>query len=231
MKNVFTTMLLLVSLTAAAQTGIPNPDPVTLETDTDSMSYFLGIMIGFDIKDLQFEADTGLIVKGLRSAYEGAAPYDKATTMDYFTKLRQEMQRKQQSKAQLKARDNFEKGKVFMQEVSARDGVTTTSSGLAYEILEKGSGPQPADTSVVRVHYEGTLMDGTVFDSSYERDEPLVIGLNRVIKGWIEGVQLMPVGSTYRFYIPPQLGYGMLDSGPIPAASVLIFKIELLGIE
>ena len=89
----------------------------------------------------------------------------------------------------------------------------------------------PADTSEVKVHYEGTLVDGTVFDSSYDRGEPISFPLNRVIKGWTEGVQLMPVGSAYKFYIPANLGYGARDQGSIPANSVLIFKIELLGIE
>jgi len=94
-----------------------------------------------------------------------------------------------------------------------------------------GSGPMPADTSKVRVHYEGKLIDGTVFDSSYERGEPISFPLNRVIAGWSEGLQLMPVGSTYKLFIPASLGYGSRPSGPIPANSTLIFKVELIGIE
>ncbi|MBR1996526.1 MAG: FKBP-type peptidyl-prolyl cis-trans isomerase, partial [Paludibacteraceae bacterium] len=109
--------------------------------------------------------------------------------------------------------------------------VTTTESGLQYEVLKMGKGKKPAATDRVKVHYHGTLIDGTVFDSSVDRGEPIVFGLNQVIKGWTEGVQLMPVGSKFRFYIPQELGYGAQNAGSIPPYSTLIFEVELLGIE
>ena len=124
-----------------------------------------------------------------------------------------------------------EDGEKFLTENALKEGVTTTESGLQYEVLKMGKGKKPAATDRVKVHYHGTLIDGTVFDSSVDRGEPIVFGLNQVIKGWTEGVQLMPVGSKFRFYIPQELGYGAQNAGSIPPYSTLIFEVELLGIE
>ena len=107
----------------------------------------------------------------------------------------------------------------------------TTESGLQYEVVTLGDGPMPTEASTVSVFYEGTLLDGTVFDSSYDTGEPVSFPLNGVIPGWTEGLQLMPVGSTYKFYIPSNLAYGSRDSGPIAANSTLIFKVELLEVK
>jgi len=123
-------------------------------------------------------------------------------------------------------------GEQFLAENALKDGVKVTESGLQYEVLKMGKGPKPAsDTTRVKVHYHGTLIDGTVFDSSVDRGEPIVFPLNGVIKGWTEGVQLMPVGSKFRFYIPQELGYGAQSAGSIPPFSTLIFEVELLSIE
>ena len=124
-----------------------------------------------------------------------------------------------------------EDGEKFLAENALKEGVTTTESGLQYEVIKMGRGKKPAATDRVKVHYHGTLIDGTVFDSSVERGEPIVFGLNQVIKGWTEGVQLMPIGSKFRFYIPQELGYGAQAAGSIPPYSTLIFEVELLGIE
>ena len=136
-----------------------------------------------------------------------------------------------------KTMDNIKYGNVkedsekFLAENALREGITTTESGLQYEVVKMGKGKKPAATDRVKVHYHGTLIDGTVFDSSVERGEPIVFGLNQVIKGWTEGVQLMPVGSKFKFYIPQELGYGAQSAGSIPPYSTLIFEVELLGIE
>ena len=124
-----------------------------------------------------------------------------------------------------------EDGEKFLADNALKEGVTTTESGLQYEVLKMGKGKKPAATDRVKVHYHGTLIDGTVFDSSVDRGEPIVFGLNQVIKGWTEGVQLMPVGSKFRFYIPQELGYGAQNAGSIPPYSTLIFEVELFGIE
>ena len=124
-----------------------------------------------------------------------------------------------------------EDGEKFLTENALKEGVKVTESGLQYEVLKMGKGKKPSATDKVKVHYHGTLIDGTVFDSSVERGEPTSFGLNQVIKGWTEGLQLMPVGSKFRFYIPQELGYGAQAAGSIPPYSTLIFEVELLGIE
>jgi FKBP-type peptidyl-prolyl cis-trans isomerase FkpA len=231
MKYPFTLMLLLATAFAAAQTDTTLSDPVKLENESDSISYFLGLMFGYDISEFPFQANTDLIISGIQAAYHGTTLYDRESTRAQFRELQQAFQQREAENERLAAIENLEKSNRFLEDISTREGVVTTGSGLRYEVLVEGGGPLPADTSTVTVHYEGTLMDGSVFDSSYDRGEPSSFPLNRVIRGWTEGVQLMPVGSTYRFYIPPDLGYGDQGSGPIPGNSVLIFKVELLGIE
>lgn len=124
-----------------------------------------------------------------------------------------------------------EQGEQFLAENKLKECVIETESGLQYEVITMGKGPKPSATDRVKVHYHGTLIDGTVFDSSVNRGEPIVFGLNQVIAGWTEGVQLMPVGSKFRFYIPQNLAYGDREAGSIPPYSTLIFEVELLGIE
>lgn len=131
----------------------------------------------------------------------------------------------------IKYGDVKEQGEKFLEENKLREGVVTTESGLQYEVLKMGKGKKPAATNRVKVHYHGTLINGDVFDSSVERGEPIVFGLDQVIAGWTEGVQLMPVGSKFKFYIPQELGYGSRAAGSIPPYSTLIFEVELLDIE
>jgi FKBP-type peptidyl-prolyl cis-trans isomerase len=123
-------------------------------------------------------------------------------------------------------------GKVFLEANGKKEGVTTTASGLQYKVIKAGTGAQPKATDTVKVHYKGTFLDGKTFDSSYDRGEPISFPLNRVIAGWTEGVQLMPVGATYEFYIPSNLAYGERGAGgAIPPNATLIFVVELLEIE
>ncbi len=130
-----------------------------------------------------------------------------------------------------KAAGNIEIGENFLAENKTREGVISTASGLQYEVLNKGEGEtHPTAKSNVKVHYHGTLIDGTVFDSSVDRGEPISFGLNQVIAGWTEGVQLMVEGDKFRFYIPSSLAYGNQATGKIPAGSLLIFDVELLDI-
>ena len=230
MKKVLTISLLLASLAMAAQNDSPGKDPI-LNTELDSVSYFLGLTLGYDFQSLPFEADPDLVIAGLAGAMKGTTTYSQQITEAIFRRLQMTLQEREQEETNAEASLIEQEGANFLKENAAREGVTTTASGLQYEVLVKGDGPIPADTSEVEVHYEGSLMDGTVFDSSYERGEPISFPLNRVIAGWTEGVQLMPVGSTYMLYIPSELGYGSQGTGPIPPNSVLIFKIELLGIK
>jgi FKBP-type peptidyl-prolyl cis-trans isomerase len=141
--------------------------------------------------------------------------------------VRAELQKNSRKKIQ----PVIDEGNKFLAENAKKPGVKKTSSGLQYEVLVQGNGPKPADTSVVKVHYSGFLLNGKKFDSSVDRGEPATFPLGNVIRGWTEGVQLMPVGSKFKFYIPYQLGYGEQGSGEtIPGGSTLIFEVELLEI-
>jgi FKBP-type peptidyl-prolyl cis-trans isomerase FkpA/FKBP-type peptidyl-prolyl cis-trans isomerase FklB len=135
-----------------------------------------------------------------------------------------------QEKRMKAAEENKAKGEAFLSQNKAKEGVHTTASGLQYRVLREGTGPKPKATDVVTVHYTGRLIDGTEFDSSYKRNEPAKFQLDSVIKGWTEGLQLMPTGSKYELVIPAELGYGPMGNQAIPGNSVLIFEVELLGI-
>lgn len=231
MKYFLIVLLSIAGINASAQSGNTDHIQLDLKNETDSLSYFLGLVMGYDLKTAPFQADAMLISEGLNQALEGSAQYDQEASQTIFRQLQMAISQEEAKKAEAAALVNVEKGAAFLDENGKREGVNTTESGLQYEVLNQGDGAMPTDTSKVTVHYEGTLVDGTVFDSSYERGEPISFPLSGVIPGWTEGVQLMPVGSTYKFYIPSNLGYGPRGQGPIPANSVLIFKIELLGIE
>jgi FKBP-type peptidyl-prolyl cis-trans isomerase FklB len=130
-----------------------------------------------------------------------------------------------------KSRPNVAEGQRFLEQNRTKPNVKVTATGLQYEVITLGKGARPLATDTVVVNYRGTLINGTEFDNSYQRGEPISFALNRVIPGWTEGLQLMPAGSKYKFYIPHQLGYGLNGAGSIPAGSTLIFEVELLSIK
>ena len=140
-------------------------------------------------------------------------------------------QAKQEEELKVQYKDSIAAGEKFLADNAQREGVITLPSGLQYEIIRKGNGPIPADTNRVKVHYHGTLINGTVFDSSVDRKEPAFFGVTQVISGWTEALKLMPVGSKWKLYIPYNLAYGSQDRGTIKPFSTLIFDVELLGIE
>lgn len=231
MRNTFLVLLCVATMSAFAQSENSGQDLPDLKNSSDSLNYFLGVNLGFSLGTAPWEPDASLITEGLTSVLEGNIQYDQQTSQEIFQKLNMALSQEKEQIANAEGTANLEKGLAFLAENGKREEVKTTESGLQYEVITQGEGLMPADTSTVEVHYEGTLLDGIVFDSSYERGESISFPLNEVIIGWTEGVQLMPVGSTYRFYIPSELAYGPRAAGPIPANSVLIFKIELLGIE
>ena len=170
----------------------------------------------------QLVTDFELIKQGfINGLYQDESQFTQQEAAEYI----------QNAIASLKYGQTKQEGEEFLAANATKESVIVTESGLQYEVIKMGKGPKPSATDRVRVHYHGTLIDGTVFDSSVERGEPITFGLNQVIAGWTEGVQLMPVGSKFRFYIPQELGYGAREAGSIPPYSTLIFEVELLGIE
>lgn len=179
--------------------------------------------------DSTLEVDIDIIKQGLLNGLKGSkVQMSPEEAQAYLTATMQALQAK---KLEKQYGPNKQAGEAFLAANKAKAGVTTTASGLQYEVIKKGTGALPTDTSRVKVHYHGTLIDGTVFDSSVERKEPATFGVNQVIKGWTEALKLMPVGSKYKLYIPQELAYGGADQGTIKPFSVLIFEVELLSIE
>lgn len=192
----------------------------------NKISYALGLGIGQQLKSMNIEdfsiEDFSKSISDVMSGKETAISSRDAQAMlnEYFQKKEKEQ-----------AQTAIAEGKVYLEQNAKREGVTQTKSGLQYEVLTEGSGKSPKATDTVRCHYEGRLLDGTVFDSSYKRGEPADFGLNQVIPGWTEGVQLMKEGAKFRFHIPYLLAYGERGAGAqIPPYSTLVFDVELIKV-
>lgn len=179
--------------------------------------------------DSTLTVDIDIIKQGLINGLKGSTVQMKPEEAQMY--LQTTMQKLQEQKMERQFGANKTAGEKFLATNKSKAGVITTASGLQYEVIKKGNGPLPTDTSRVKVNYHGTLIDGTTFDSSIDRGEPAVFGVNQVIKGWTEALKLMPVGSKYKLYIPQELAYGGQDQGAIKPFSVLIFDVELLSIE
>ena len=192
-------------------------------------SYSMGYIVASNISD-QFggNVDEEAFASGVHDRFAGN---ERQVSEEDSQRALAALVAKRQAAEQEKSAGNISGGEEFLAENGKREGVTTTQSGLQYEILVAGDGAKPADTDTVSTHYHGTLIDGKVFDSSVDRGEPLSIPVNRVISGWTEALQLMAVGSKWRLFIPPGLAYGSRGAGEIPPNSTLIFEVELLGIE
>jgi FKBP-type peptidyl-prolyl cis-trans isomerase FkpA len=203
-----------------------------LDTEEKKLGYIIGMDIGKSLREQGTAVDLDSLISAIRTTYKGEEP---AMTVEEAGQVRKEYiekrQAEQQAEAQAAGATNLEAGKKFLAENASKEGVQSTASGLQYQVQTMGTGPKPVATDTVKVHYRGTLLDGTEFDSSYARNEPISFGLNRVIAGWTEGVQLMPVGSKFTFWIGPELAYGEGGGGPIPPNSTLKFEVELLAIE
>lgn len=216
---------------------------VVLKTQGDSISYAIGQNVYASLKDPLIQLNLDVLIASLRDASNEKPIFSEQTTMEVLTNLNKKMQERQaavqkatdeKEKAEMgpKIEKNKKEGEAFLAENKIKEGVVTTESGLQYKILSKGTSEvSPKATDKVKVHYKGTLLDGKVFDSSYDRNQPAEFPLNQVIKGWTEGLQLMHVGDKFQFFIPYDLAYGEMGRGEtIPPATVLVFEVELLDI-
>jgi len=220
---------LFIFLGASCQQSATNKD-VKLESSIDSISYSIGLQMGDNfINNLSSvpageDLDLNIVVQGFSVAINKEEPL--FSIAESTTLVRDFMNNRMKEVAQA----NLEEGNAFLEQNKAREGVITTESGLQYEILKEGNGPLPKATDKVKVNYEGTFIDGEVFDSSVKRGSPMTFPVNGVIKGWSEALQLMPVGSKWKVYIPSNLAYGERGSGHIKPNSTIIFEVELLEI-
>ena len=201
------------------------------KTEVEKYSYCMGLDMAARIKGLGVEINKEAVLEAINAILNDEKP--DISNEEYnavLSKLFKQLEKKKQEQERTSSASK-EAGEAFRAENAKKPGVIVTASGLQYEVLTEGSGKSPKPTDKVKVHYEGTLIDGTVFDSSYKRNEPIVFPLNQVIKGWTEGLGYAKVGSKLRLVIPPELGYGSHGVASIPPFSTLIFTVELLGIE
>ncbi len=197
----------------------------------DSVSYNLGILIAQNLKRQGLgEVNPTQLAKGVADALAGVS-VDLAKCNESVSEYLQAMQAQKAKENAKKFEGNIAEGKKFLDENKKRPGVVTTASGLQYEVLKPGTGAKPKATDKVTVHYHGTLLDGFIFDSSVNRGQPATFGVTQVIQGWVEGLQLMPLGAKYKFFIPYDLGYGDQGAGEdIGPYATLVFEVELLKI-
>lgn len=233
--SLFTVLAVLLSACGNLATG-QKEHPVELKSTRDSVSYGIGSDVG---QNLQMNLrQSGLdslnmdaMFAGMRDAMDSTERIStdkvKAIVQAYMMEAQKTLMAKQQAEADA----NLAAGRAFLAENGKKPGVTSTASGLQYEVLQMGKGPKPVATDSVTVQYKGTLLNGEEFDSSYKHGQPATFALKDVVPGWSEAVELMPVGSRFKIYIPSELGWGEQGAGPkIPGNSVVVFELELLGI-
>jgi len=229
MKNsIIYGLVIVLALSASCQQG---GKTVKLESNVDSVGYAIGILVGSNnLKQLDAAPDGASINKeSMAAAFKAASMGEEAVITE--EQAQAIVQKFFEGAGEREAQKNLEEGNAFLEKNKAREGVTTTESGLQYEVLTEGTGEKPAATDQERVNYHGTLIDGKVFDSSVDRGEPVVFGVSQVIPGWTEALQLMPVGSKWKIYIPAEIGYGERGAGgDIGPNAALIFEVELLEI-
>ncbi|HTH45909.1 MAG TPA: FKBP-type peptidyl-prolyl cis-trans isomerase [Candidatus Limnocylindria bacterium] len=225
-----------VTATPALATTTPAPGGNNFTDAKERTSYAMGVMIANQIKKNlhsgQFDVNPDTLLKAFTDAFtDKPTLLSEAEAQGIFKAYSAELQAKLMEKRKADAEKNKKAGEEFLAANKTKEGVVTLPSGLQYKIIKEGTGPKPAATNVVVTHYKGTLIDGTEFDSSYSRGEPATFAVNRVIKGWTEALELMPVGSKWQLFIPSELAYGPGGQSKIGPNSTLIFDIELLSIK
>ncbi len=200
-------------------------------SDMEKYAYAMGVNMGEYISQMPVKLDGKMVAAGLADYLAGSSKLDPAEYQSAMQQLQQMFQAAGEKEMEAVRAANRKAEAEFMAENAKAEGVKVTASGLQYKVITEGTGAKPSATSKVRVHYQGSLLDGTVFDSSIQRGEPIEFMLSQVIPGWTEGVQLMSVGSKYRLFIPAKLGYGSRGAGQaIPPDAALIFDVELIAI-
>ena len=201
---------------------------INLKNENDSSSYAIGADLGENLKSQGIEIDYSAFLSGIKNSYESK---EHLLSKEDRRLAFQSLQNKVKSSQENKAVENSKIAEDFLKKIKTNDNdIVETKTGLLYKVIKSGNGKKPTSMDQVQVNYEGRLIDNTIFDSSYEKGEPATFRLNRVIKGWTEGLQLMSPGAEYTFYIPPSLGYGARGSQSIPPNSALIFKVELMKV-
>ena len=215
--------LFVSSVSAQDKPDLTNPKQKT--------SYAIGLDIATSLKRQDLDLDAKALATGISDGLAGkpalTEEQQKAVLLDLDKSLRAKAEEKQKAAAE----KNLKAGETYLAANAKKDGVKTTASGLQYKVIKTGAGASPKTTDTVKVHYHGTLIDGTVFDSSVQRGEPVTFPVNGVIPGWTEALKLMKVGDKWQLFIPAKLAYGEQGPGPIGPNSALIFEVELLGIE
>ncbi|MDR9467609.1 FKBP-type peptidyl-prolyl cis-trans isomerase [Marinospirillum sp.] len=211
--------------------------PATLmaapSTEEERIGYSLGIMVGRQLQQDVRDLDIDSFSEALEDIYAGREQQlDDEEIASVLENLQQQLMQQAEQESEASASENLAKGQTFLKKNAEKDGIEETESGLQYKVISQGEGDKPSADSTVKVHYEGSLIDGTVFDSSYERGEPVSFQVNQVIQGWQEALQLMPEGSEWELYIPADLAYGKAGAGgAIGPNETLIFKVELQEIQ
>jgi FKBP-type peptidyl-prolyl cis-trans isomerase len=217
------------STTAAAK---PKPKPLALVTDKDKQSYSIGVNVGKSLHRDAIDVEPKIVLQGLEDALaDGKLLLTDDQMKTVMTALQTQVRQKMEEKRLAQAETNQKDGAAFMAANATKEGVVALPSGLQYKVMVAGTGPKPSATDSVVCNYRGTLLDNTEFDSSYKRGQPVTLNVSGVIKGWTEALQLMPVGSKWQLFIPPNLAYGDRGQGPIGPNSTLIFEVELLSIQ
>lgn len=232
MKTTLLTTAALLSLGVLGARAAEIKSADDLKDTRQKASYGLGVNAGSMWKNRGADIDWDAYTRGIRDSQAGTGNLiTDAQIKEAMTQFQTETQTRYQAKLAADGTKNKEAGEKFLADNKAKEGIKTTASGLQYKVVKLGDGPKPATTDKVTVHYTGTLVDGKKFDSSVDRGQPATFPLNGVIKGWTEGLQLMPVGSKFQFYIPGDLAYGQNAPPSIGPGQVLIFDVELLKIE
>ena len=227
MKQLFISGVLMMAVFLSG-----NALATELETEAQKLGYIIGMDIGASLKQQGADLDLDTLVEAIKATYNNEplalTPEEAASIRETFIAARRaEAEQQRASMTSINAAE----GDKFLLENRVKEGVQVTDSGLQYKVIVMGEGDKPAASDKVTVHYRGTLLNGEEFDSSYSRNQPTSFQLDQVIPGWTEGVALMPVGSKFMFYIPPNLAYGANGGGPIGPNATLIFEVELLSID